>query len=422
MKALLLFLSTATLFAVEKPNIILIMADDLGYGDLGAFGNQTIKTPHIDSIASQGAKLTDFHTNGVVCSPTRAALLTGRYQQRSGITGVITARNNRDDGLALEEKTFAEVLSQAGYATALFGKWHLGYEPKFNPTKQGFDEFKGFVSGNVDYQRHIDQAGFRDWWRQAERMDEPGYLTDLITGYTLDFIDRHPDQPFCIYLAHGAPHYPLQSRKTPGFRTEGNTKANIPVEDPKGIYKEMIEIMDEGIGRILDKLREQKRIDNTFVIFCSDNGPSSTGSAGPLRGRKGQIWEGGHRVPACMMWPRHIPARQTIIDTMMIMDLFPTFMRAAGLDGSNDPVLDGVSLLPTLTKGTPMPERVLFWDIGNQWAVRKGKWKLIGNKTDTQLYDLHQDLGETTNIGNENNERKRELVDAYRTWKAQIAQ
>ncbi len=406
--------------AAEKPNIILIMADDLGYGDISAFGNETIKTPHIDSIASRGAKLTDFHSNGVVCSPTRAALLTGRYQQRSGITGVITAKSNRDDGLALDEVTFAEALSKAGYATALFGKWHLGYDPGFNPVKQGFDEFRGFVSGNVDYHRHIDQAGFRDWWLQAELKDDPGYLTDLITGYSLDFIDRHPDKPFCLFLSHGAPHYPLQGRKTPGFRTEGNTKVNVPVKDPQGIYKEMIEVMDEGVGRILDKLREQKRLDNTLVIFCSDNGPAAEGSAGPLRGKKGQVWEGGHRVPACVMWPQRIPAGQTIGETMMTMDLFPTFLSAVGVTEYEGPALDGVDLLPTLSKASPMPERMLFWDTGRGWAVRSGKWKLVGIGNDGQLFDLVGDLAESKDIGNDHKAKKQELINAYKDWKSKV--
>ena len=406
--------------ATARPNIIVIMADDLGYGDISSFGSKTIKTPHIDSIAKQGVKLTDFHSNGVVCSPTRAALMTGRYQQRSGITGVITARSHRDKGMALEEITFMEALSKVGYATALFGKWHLGYDPQFNPTRQGFDEFKGFVSGNVDYHRHIDQEGFRDWWVQAELKDEPGYLTDLITQYSLDFIGRHADQPFCLFLSHGAPHYPLQGRRTPGFRTEGKAKSNVAVNNPQAIYKEMIEVMDEGVGRILDKLREQKKIENTLIIFCSDNGPAAAGSAGSLRGKKGQVFEGGHRVPACVMWPVRIAGEQTISQTMMTMDLFPTFLSAAGVTDYQGPALDGVDLLPTLSKGAPMPGRMLFWETDRGWAVRSGKWKLVGNKDDGQLFNLLEDVSESKDLSDDYKEKKQELISAYKAWKVKV--
>ena len=419
MKSILLFLCLIGLAGAEseRPNILFIMADDLGYGGVGCFGSKDHDTPHIDSIAAQGVKLTDFHSNGAVCSPTRAALFTGRYQQRSGVTGVVTAKGHRDKGMALDEVTFAEVLRDAGYATALFGKWHLGYDAAFNPTKQGFDEFKGFVSGNVDYHRHIDQAGFLDWWQGADKKDEKGYLTDLITDHAIDFIGRTKDKPFCLVLTHGAPHYPLQGRKTPGFRTVGKTKVNVPVEEPEKIYKEMIEVMDEGIGRILDKLRTTNRLDNTLVIFCSDNGPASIGSAGPLRGRKGTVWEGGHRVPGCIMWPARIPAGRTLSDTMLTMDLFPTFLAAAGIRDNDGPDLDGIDLLPALCKSKPLPERSLFWDTGRSWAMRKGPWKVVSGKDGTGLFNLENDLGEKVDLSNEFGERMREMTEAYHRWK-----
>ena len=175
----ILHLASAT--AEQSPNIIFIMADDLGYGDISCYGSKTIKTPHIDKLASTGVKCTDYHSNGAVCSPTRAALMTGRYQQRSGIPGVVTAKSHRHTGLPLKEWTMGEAMKEQGYQTAMFGKWHLGYDPKFNPVKQGFDEFKGFVSGNVDYHKHIDQEGHFDWWQQDKIKEDPGYITDLST-------------------------------------------------------------------------------------------------------------------------------------------------------------------------------------------------------------------------------------------------
>jgi arylsulfatase A-like enzyme len=413
----LLALSQAVHAEETRPNIILIMADDLGYGDLSGFGSKTIQTPHIDSVAKQGVKLTDFHSNGAVCSPTRAALMTGRYQQRSGVTGVITAKDHREKGLSLEEVTFAEVLSKAGYATGMFGKWHLGYDAAFNPTKQGFSEFKGFVSGNIDYHNHIDQAGFRDWWQKVELKDEPGYLTDLVTGHALDFIERHKEQPYCLYLAHGAPHYPLQGRKTPGFRTEGKPRVNVPVDDPKGIYKEMIEVMDEGVGRILAKLKEQGSLDNTLVIFCSDNGPAGSGSAGPLRGKKGQVWEGGHRVPGCVMWPAKIPGGRSVDETILCMDFFPTFLAAAGVLDADVPSLDGVNLLPSLIGDAAMPDRTLFWDTNQSWAARRGNWKVVANGKEIQLFNLLKDLGETEDLSEPFRGKKQELIDAHKAWK-----
>ncbi|MHC4518058.1 MAG: sulfatase-like hydrolase/transferase, partial [Planctomycetota bacterium] len=200
--------SEATADDDERPNIILIMADDLGYGDIGCYGGW-IQTPNIDALAKGGMRFTDYHSNGAVCSPTRAALLTGRYQQRCGIDAVVTAKGPaRETGMAQKEITFAEVLKQRGYVTGLFGKWHVGYRVQFNPTKQGFDEFIGYVSGNVDYHTHIDQANITDWWKGPKKAPEEGYVTDLVTKHAVDFLHRHKDEPFCLYLPHEAPHYP----------------------------------------------------------------------------------------------------------------------------------------------------------------------------------------------------------------------
>ncbi|MEZ5326483.1 MAG: sulfatase-like hydrolase/transferase [Verrucomicrobiales bacterium] len=292
--ALLLSISLAlssALHAQDRPNFVIIMADDLGYGDVGCYGHPAIQTPHLDRMAREGIRFTDFHSNGAVCSPTRAALMTGRYQQRSGVQGVITAANHRHTGMPLAELTFAEALKTVGYKTGMFGKWHLGYPDSFNPVHQGFDEFSGFVSGNIDYHSHVDQAMHLDWWQADKVANETGYLTDLVSDKGVRFIEQHKGAPFCLYLAQGAPHYPYQGRNDPALRQPGGKRDPEKIDDFDRRYREMIEVMDEGIGRILTKIKESGIDDRTLVVFMSDNGaPASAikgiGSVGALRGAK----------------------------------------------------------------------------------------------------------------------------------------
>jgi arylsulfatase A-like enzyme len=288
----------------RKPNIIIIMADDLGYGDLSCYGGKHAKTPHIDALATGGMKFTDYHSNGAVCSPTRAALITGRYQQRSGISGVVTARGHRHTGLDLKETTFAEVLKSSGYTTALFGKWHLGYQVDFNPAKQGFDYFTGYVSGNIDYKSHYDQEGHEDWWEGTDLKPQEGYSTYLIARHGLRFLEKHKAQSFCLYLAHEAPHYPYQGPDDPAYRKAGNGKPVAGIrKDKLNAYWEMIEAMDKTVGQIVDKVKQLGLEKNTFIFYCSDNGSAHHESNGGLKGKKGTVWEGGHRVPGIAYWP-----------------------------------------------------------------------------------------------------------------------
>ena len=304
----------------DKPNFIIIMADDLGYGDLSCYGAKDIKTPHIDALAKRGMRFTDYHSNGPVCSPTRAALMTGRYQQRSGITGVVTAKSHRHVGMDLKESTFAEVLKSSGYITALFGKWHLGYKTDYNPVHQGFDEFAGFVSGNVDYHSHIDQEGFEDWWQDTDLKPEKGYSTYLIAQHGLGFLEKYKSQPFCLYLAHEAPHYPLQGPDDSPARKVGHGRpADKKQKQPRNVYCRMVEALDKTVGQIVDKVKQLGLEENTFIFFCSDNGATDTGSNEPLRGHKGQLWEGGHRVPGIAYWPGKIAAGTVTDETAMSM-------------------------------------------------------------------------------------------------------
>ncbi|MCP4614647.1 MAG: sulfatase-like hydrolase/transferase [Planctomycetes bacterium] len=398
------------------------MADDLGYGDISCYGSKKIRTPNIDALARGGLKFTDYHSNCPVCSPTRAALLTGRYQQRCGIEGVVTAARHRHTGMALEEVTFAEVLKKRGYATGIFGKWHVGYSVEFNPARQGFDEFIGYVSGNVDFHTHIDQAGFDDWWKNLHKVPEDGYCTDLITKHGVDFIERHKDRPFCLYLPHEAPHYPYQGRQDPPERLSGGGKGKKARGDeiPRA-YKEMVEVMDEGIGRIVETIRRLGLERRTFIFFCSDNGATKNGSNGVLAGYKGSLWEGGHRVPAVAYWPGRIKAGTTTDQTAIGMDLFATMISIAGAKPQTSLKLDGVDLLPMLTEGARLPKRTLFWRYKKQKVVRKGPWKLLVQNDQSKLYNLDEDLGEQENLALAKPGMLKSLEDELVAWEQEVS-
>ena len=409
--------------AVGKPNIILIMADDLGYGDIGCYGSTKIKTPNIDALAGGGMKFTDYHSNCPVCSPTRAALLTGRYQQRSGIEGVVYAKGpTRQTGLALEETTFAEVLKKRGYATALFGKWHLGYNVEFNPVRQGFDEFRGYVSGNVDFHSHIDGAGFDDWWKNLEKIPEEGYTTDLITRHGVDFIERHKDEPFCLYLPHEAPHSPYQGRNDPPERLpDGKKGRKAKGPEITRAYKEMVEVMDEGIGRIVETVRRLGLERKTFIFFCSDNGATRQGSNGALSGYKGSLWEGGHRVPAVAYWPGRIRPGTTTGQTVLGMDLYATMVSIAGAKLPAGLRLDGVDLLGVLTEHEKLPQRTLFWRYRKERAVRRGPWKLLVRDNETTLYNLDEDPGEKNDLVRTKPRMLKRLEDELAAWEREVS-
>ena len=409
-----------------RPNFILIMADDLGYGDLGCYGHETIKTPNLDRLAKEGLRFTEFHSNGAVCSPTRAALLTGRYQQRAGVQGVITAANHRKTGMALSEQTFAETLKEQGYATGMFGKWHLGYPAAFNPVKQGFDTFEGFVSGNVDYHSHVDQAMFRDWWQQDELKDRPGYITDLINDRGAQFVRANKDKPFCLYLAHGAPHYPYQGRKDAAFRAAGEKRTREAVPDLSRRYTEMIEAMDEGIGRVVGAVKEAGIEKRTLVVFMSDNGAAGKvlgegriGSVGPLRGAKGSLWEGGIRVPCIAWWPGRVPPGRETDEVCLSMDWFPTMASLAGCAVSDRP-FDGVDLSEVLEKQSALPPRDLFWSTSRMMAMRRGALKLVVQGKESSLFDLGDDIAESKDLAGERKSEVRDLRAALAAWKSEV--
>jgi len=427
----LLFADNAPSQAMNKvpptPNIIVILADDLGYADLSCYGNDRFQTPWLDQLASQGMRFTDFHSSGAVCSPTRAGLLTGRYQQRSGISGVINAAfsANRHHGLNQSEWTLAESLKKQGYATAVFGKWHLGYREIFNPIYHGFDQFAGYVSGNVDYHAHLDRMGVRDWWQNNVLADEPGYTTHLITRHALDFIREHGQERFLLYLAYEAPHDPYQGPSDPPIRVESQVVPNQYGKDhiPRA-YREMVQAMDQGIGQVLGLLEELELDQNTLVWFLSDNGANRHGNSGPLRGFKGGLYEGGHRVPAIAWWPSVIPSQSVCEDLAISLDVMPTLLALTGASPSDDHPLDGVSLIRALRGGAmDSQERELYWSHGTQLAMRQGPWKLMmqaQHPEKRELYHLGQGIGEQHDLVAKEPERVSTMVKKIQDWYEQV--
>lgn len=404
------------------PNIIIIMADDLGYGGIGCFGSDSILTPHIDTLANGGIKFTDFHSNGPVCTPTRAALLTGNYQQRAGLEGVIYVRGEtRKTGLDTAQVTIAEHLKKVGYTTGIMGKWHLGYQEQYNPVNQGFDEFYGYVSGNVDYHSHYDNAGIYDWWHNLDTIKEEGYVTDLITQHAVSFINENKETPFFLYVAHEAPHVPFQGRKSEPYRFP-NTEFTYygPEEDRKGIYKEMVEVMDEGIGEIMNSLKKLNLEENTLVLFISDNGAISYGDNGGLNGAKGNLYEGGHRVPAIAYWKNKIQPSVNS-STLLTMDILPTCLTLAGQDISIAKNFDGKDfsglLLDTDEK---LPSRTVFWKYRKEQAARKENWKLLVSEQDTLLFNLSKDLEEQNDVKTSNPSITQELLLKLSSWEKHI--
>ena len=421
----LLGCATAPTPSNGKPNFILILADDMGYGDSSAYGGW-VETPNLERMAREGLRFTDFHTSGVVCSPTRAGLLTGRYQQRAGIPGVINADPKQavhHTGLKTRETTFAELLRDAGYATGIFGKWHLGYDRKFNPLHHGFDRFRGFVSGNIDYISHVDRMETYDWWEGLDHVKEEGYLTQLVNRHAIRFIERHKDRPFCLYVPHGAVHSPIQAPGDSPIRGPGAAKGTrIVTRTQQETVRLMFQAMDEGIGQILDAVNRLGLAERTLVIFLSDNGGARHCKNHPLRGGKGSVWEGGHRVPALFWWPGCIAAGRRSDDLGFSLDLMPTMLDLAGVAAPADRPLDGISLAPLLLESRPLPRRRLFW---NGVAMRDGPWKLVararGIKAPT-LFNVAEDIGEKTDLAARHPDRVKEMLAAIEAWKADVAE
>jgi arylsulfatase A-like enzyme len=405
--------------ATTRPNIVLIVADDLGYGELGVQGNKDIPTPHIDSIARAGVRFSNGYVSCPVCSPTRAGMATGRYQQRFGHEFNPGPAQSSDSnfGLPLTETPLAVRLKAEGYVTGMFGKWHLGYRPDLQPQKRGFDEFFGFLGGAHSY---IDPLGDKanPILRGTQPVDEKEYLTNALAREALSFIDRHQRESFFVYLPFNAVHAPLQ-----GLESYLAKFSHIQ-DERRRTFAAMHSCLDDNVGRVLKMLRDTRLEDNTLLFFISDNGgPTLNTTSGnlPLRGYKTQVLEGGIRIPFMMRWPGHIQAGKVYDAPVISLDIHPTAVAAAGGRIPADVRLDGVDLMPYLTgKNQSRPHDKLYWRFGQQWAIRSGDWKLLAMAGDPELYDLAHDIGEKNNLAASKPEKVRELRAQYEDWNRQL--
>lgn len=437
-KAMIWRLAVALLFssaaAAAPPNIVLILADDLGYGDLGCYGSRVNQTPNIDRLARDGMRFTDYHSSGPMCTPTRAALLTGRYQQRFGrrFDGPLSGAHDRDFGLPPAATTIAEHLSAHGYATGCFGKWHLGFQSPFLPTDQGFDAFVGLTAGDGDHHTHIDRYGNPDWRHDETLAPEAGYVADLLTRHSIDFLEAHQDEPFFLYVPHLAIHFPWQGPDDPPQRIAGvnyeDDKWGV-IPNPRNVAPHvaaMVAALDRGVGEIVAALERLQLAEQTLVIVTSDNGGYLTygdrfaniSSNGPLRDQKGSLYEGGHRVPLIAYWPGRIAAGATDAVAHSV-DLFPTIASLAQTS-TDDLTLDGVDLTPLLMQGVASLDRTLFWRADEDRAVRRGDWKLKFTDGAWELYNLRRDLGEQHDVADEHPEVVQALSAAWLAWQDEV--
>ena len=446
--------------APPRPNILFLVADDLGYGELGCYGGKDIPTPHLDSLAADGVRFTNGYVTAPFCAASRAALLTGRYQTRFGFEfNPIGAKNAAPGiGLPVAEKTIADRLRDSGYATALVGKWHLGGTAEFHPQRRGFDEFFGFLHEGHTYvpqpwdgvvswlrRRALPDGGKGRWtspdgrivWsthlnnhepdydadnpilRASQPVDERANLTDAFTREACDFITRHRAQPFFLYLAYNAVHSPMQA-------ADAHLKkfAHIP-DIHRRIFAAMLAHLDDSVGEVLARLRAHGLEEKTLIVFLSDNGGPTrelTSSNFPLRGEKGALYEGGIRIPMIVSWKGKIPAAQTLVQPVMAFDLTATAQAAAGVALAADS--DGANLLPLLrAESTAAPHEALHWRVGRKNALRAGDWKIIRDANGAwELFDLAHDISETKNLAAQNPARVTDLAARWERWNVQQAE
>jgi arylsulfatase A-like enzyme len=416
----------------RKPNILVIVADDLGYGDIGVQGGRDLPTPNIDALAARGVRCTSGYVSAPYCSPSRAGFLTGRYQTRFGHEFNPHEGDPKKLGLPLDQRTIADRLRDAGYATGLIGKWHQGFSPAFQPQSRGFEEYFGFLVGGHNYLLHKDADGqfgsayskdmiYRG--RDLQKLD--GYTTDLFTDEAIAFVDRHAAKPWFLYLAYNAVHTPLEVLDKYGARVP----AAVTDPDRRG-YLSLLAGLDAAVGRLTAHLRKTERDSDTLIFFFSDNGGSgrkpflayNAAVNAPLRGDKGQTLEGGIRVPFFVSWPGKLPAGKTYARPVTALDILPTACAVANAKATAD--LDGVDLLPYLTgddAGTP--HESLYWRFGPQKAVRKGQWKLVDwrdfearRTSGWQLFDIEKDVGEKINLAASHPKTVAELSSAWDAW------
>jgi arylsulfatase A-like enzyme len=432
LSCLVLALAAVPLVAAEpkKPNVLLIVSDDHGYADVGVHGCKDVPTPHMDSIAKNGVRFTSGYVSGPYCSPTRAGLLTGRYQQRYGheFNPGNEKADRPDAGLPPTEVTLADRLKAAGYKTGLVGKWHLGHAEKYQPLQRGFDEFFGFLGGAHSY--FPDKGKGSGILRGTADADEKDYLTDALGREAVAFVEKHKAKPFFLYLAFNAVHTPMHA-------TDAGLKKFAGIKDSvRRTYAAMLSSMDDAVGKVMDKVRAEKLEEDTLIFFISDNGgPTMSGTTingsvnTPLRGSKRTTLEGGVRVPFFMTWKGRLRAGVTYDQPVIQLDILATAVAAVGIAPKPEWKLDGENLFRFFGPGLPAkprPHDALFWRFGAQMAVRKGDWKLVkydpavesgkGRATEAKLYNLAEDVGETNDLAAQHSEKVKELQADWDQW------
>jgi arylsulfatase A-like enzyme len=412
----------------ERPNVVLVITDDLGWADVGAYGSPDVRTPNIDGLARDGIRLTDFYANGTTCSPTRAGLLSGRYQQRYGLEAPLPTDPVRagDRGLRATGNSLPQLLKNRGYATALVGKWHLGYKPEHSPNAHGFDYFFGFKSGYHDYYTHNDGDGKPDLWENDRPIERRGYTTDLVTDRAVAFIEQHAREPFFIDVAYNAPHWPYQVPGKPSV-APNNAHHVLPQDDlpsSRDDYVAMVEHLDAGVGKVLATLERLGLADNTVVVFTNDNGGEWLSSAEPLTGRKWTVWEGGIRVPAIVRWPGRIPPGKVSDQVGITMDLTASILAVAGAQVPEEARLEGMNLFPVWEGKAPEVERTLFWRAKqpnrSQRAVRRGDWKVVDDGGHTYVFNLRTDPSERRDLTNRRRDIAQALWPLLTAWEADV--
>jgi arylsulfatase A-like enzyme len=417
--------------AQRRPNVLFILADDLGYGDLSCYGRPDYETPALDRLARQGVRFTSNYTAAPVCTPTRCAYVTGRYPQRLpvGLAEPLTARSPRDLGLPPDHPTIASLLKSNGYDTSLVGKWHLGWTPEFGPNRHGFDEFFGVLSGAVDYFTHrasdapggnLAEGGGADLWQNLTPIERVGYLTDLLTDKAVEFITRRRTKPFFLSLQYTAPHSPWEGPEDaaighvthgPGPMTNGGSLK---------IFAAMMQRMDAGIDRVLKALDRAKVARDTLVIFTSDNGGERYSYNWPFSFEKGHLHEGGLRVPAIARWPGVIPAGRITDQAAITMDWTATILGVTQTQADPSFPLDGENLMPVCTGQRTPYDRTLFWRVMGISAARVGQWKYLRNDSGEYLFDLATDPGEKSDLRETRPDRFEAIRRQYQTWAAQM--
>jgi len=412
--------------AASLPNIVFIMADDLGYSDIGVYGARDLETPSIDTLARDGVMLTQAYANSSICSPTRTALITGRYQQRIalGLEEPLTPWAPEGSGIPANQPTIASVLRDRGYETALVGKWHLGEPPEHGPLAHGYDHFFGIVEGAADYFRHHPVVNGENsgpgLYRDNDEIERLGYLTDLLGDEAVRRIQEIGDKPLFLSLHFTAPHWPWEGREDQAISDQ---LANFQHQDGgnRSTYETMVEQMDENIAKVLAAISEQGIADNTIVVFTSDNGGERYSDTWPFTGVKGELLEGGIRVPLVVRWPGRIDAGSRSDQVMISMDFLPTFLAAAGGEVPADG-FDGIDLLPQLLGEAAPVERTLFWRFKSnaQAAVRQGDWKYLKLGDKEFLFNLAEDSRERAKLQDKYPDKFTELKALWEAWNAEM--